>query len=116
MTRILLLTLALTVAASPLRLATAADEHRKRAIDPIVVVIVGFDVSRDGSVHNIRVVRCENPSDRSEAKGALTPREQSAAVSVFTRGTLKAPSTEAGKTLYTYLLFDRRTRQFTKKT
>ncbi len=114
MSRILLFTLAITIAVSPLRLAAAADKHRQPAIDPVVTVIIGFDIARDGSVHNVRVVRCENPSDHREIKGALTPREESAAVGVFTRGTLTAPASEAGKTLYTYLHFDRRTRQFTQ--
>ncbi len=114
MTRILLFTLVVTIALSPFRLATAADKHRKPAIDPVLTVIIGFDIARDGSVHNVRVVRCENPSDHTEVKGPLTPREQAAAVGVFTRGTLTAPGSEAGKTMYTYLHFDRRTRQFTQ--
>jgi hypothetical protein len=92
----------------------AADQYGKLKIDDMVVVIFGFEYSRDGTIKNIRVVRCENPEDRSEAKHALSPQEEAWGVRIVESEAPKPRRGDLGKTRYTYLIFDKRVRKYMK--
>ena len=99
---------------SPLRLG-AADAATKRAMDNYVIVSFAFDVSREGRISNIRVALYMNPSDKRELKNVLSRKEQEKGARFIASKGIKVAPESYGKTRYTALIFDKRTREYTDK-
>lgn len=110
-----LLALAVLIAAPSARLF-ALTEDQKRAMDNFVIVAFAMDVGQDGRFHNIRLVRCENPSDQKVLKGALTPAEIQNGIQIIASEQVKRKPSDYGKTMYRALVFDKRVRRYIKKT
>ena len=106
------ITMATLLAGSEVLLADR-DQYGESTKEDMIVVIFAFDVHRDGTIHNIRVTRCEN-TDRNEVKAALTPEEKAWGTRIVASKHLKPDKDDLGKTRYTYLIFDKRLRKYPK--
>ena len=110
-----LITLVALIAASSARIS-ALTEDQQRAMDDFVIVAFAMDVGHDGRLRNIRLVRCENPSDRKILKGALTPDEIQNGIQIIASDKVKRKPSDYGKTKYRALVFDKRLRKYIKNT
>ena len=115
MRTIRLIAFTVLIAASSARLS-ALTEDQKRAMDDFVIVAFAMDVGQDGRFHNIRLVRCENPSDRKVLKGALAPIEIQNGIQSIASEKIKRKPSDYGKTMYKALVFDKRVRRYIKNT
>ncbi len=109
-----LIALALIVAAvsAPLYALTA---DQKQAMDDFVIVAFAINIAQDGRIHNIRLVRCENPSDGKILTGALTAPEIQNGMQIIASQKLKTRRKNYGKTNYKALVFDKRVRKYLKE-
>jgi hypothetical protein len=77
-----------------------------------IVVIFGFTMAPDGSRRDIKVIRCEDPMDEHEIKGALTEREKQKGIELIAQRKHPIPKEYVGKTKYDFILFDNHTRTY----
>lgn len=78
----------------------------------IIIVVFGFTMAADGSRHDIRVVRCEDPMDEHEIKGALTKKDEQKGIKLMAQRKFPVPKQYVGTTRYDFMLFDSHTRTY----
>jgi hypothetical protein len=78
----------------------------------LLVVVFGFTLVADGSRHNIKIVRCEDPMDQHEIKGALTKKDERKGIELMAQRKFPIPKEYVGTTRYDFILFDSHTRTY----
>lgn len=91
---------------------TSAQTRAQPRIENLISATFEFDFARGGEIRHIKLFRCVNAKDQSEAKGVLTPEEEAMGIRIIASRRYYPNPEVIGKKRYDSILFDKRVRKY----